>query len=89
MESDKALQVTLCMGSSCFARGNNRNLEVARTYLAANRQCECVKLSGHLCEGMCKNGPNVLIGGRLYHQVDPVALVSLLGHHLKAEDESP
>ena len=28
------LKVKLCMGSSCFARGNNKNLEVIKKYLA-------------------------------------------------------
>jgi NADH:ubiquinone oxidoreductase subunit E len=37
-------------------------------------------LSGHLCEGQCKSGPNVTINGKMYHEVDPIVIVGLLNH---------
>jgi NADH:ubiquinone oxidoreductase subunit E len=75
-----AASITICMGSSCFSRGNNRNIEVAREFLKAQSQPPPVALSGHLCEGHCQSGPNVTINGKMYHGVDPVVLLGLFNH---------
>ncbi|HYG34133.1 MAG TPA: (2Fe-2S) ferredoxin domain-containing protein [Clostridia bacterium] len=72
--------ITICMGSSCFSRGNNRIIEVIQGYLAANKLPSEVKLTGHLCEGHCSSGPNVIINGKLYHQADPIVIIGLLNH---------
>lgn len=75
-----AASITICMGSSCFSRGNSRNLEVLQDFLKTQPVPPAVALSGHLCEGHCNAGPNVAINGRLYHQVDPIVMVGLLNH---------
>ena len=72
------VRITLCMGSSCFARGNNRNLEVVRTFLERRGIGAEVVLTGVLCENACNKGPNVSIDGAVHHAVDPVTLVALL-----------
>ncbi len=71
-------RITLCMGSSCFARGNHRNLEVLRAFLAKRGIEAEVELTGALCENACNRGPNVEIDGTIHHEVDPVTLVALL-----------
>jgi len=69
------------MGSSCFARGNNRNIEVIQEHLGSPAlSAGEVELSGHLCEGHCKAGPNVTINGKMYHEVDPIVIIGLLHH---------
>ncbi len=72
--------ITICMGSSCFSRGNNRNIEVIQSYLSSGTLPGSVELTGHLCEGACKEGPNVTINGKMYHQVDPIVIIGLLNH---------
>jgi NADH:ubiquinone oxidoreductase subunit E len=69
------------MGSSCFSRGNNRNIEVIQEHLGAQTLPEGVELNGHLCEGHCKEGPNVTINGKMYHEVDPIVIIGLLNHY--------
>ena len=73
--------ITICMGSSCFSRGNNRNIEVVQDFLASHRLPPAVEVSGHLCQGHCQSGPNVSINGKLYHEVDPVVIIGLLNHY--------
>lgn len=73
--------ITICMGSSCFSRGNNRNIEVIQKYLGAQDLPTGVELSGHLCEGHCNEGPNVTINGKMYHGVDPIVIIGLLNHY--------
>ncbi len=72
--------ITICMGSSCFSRGNNRNIEVIQDYLATHQLPPMVELVGHLCQGHCKSGPNVTINGKMYHEVDPIVIIGLLNH---------
>lgn len=74
--------ITICMGSSCFSRGNNRNIEVVQHFIAQNSLNASVDVRGHLCEGLCKSGPNLVIDGKLYQEVDPVAVAGLLNFHL-------
>lgn len=76
------MNITICMGSSCYSRGNGRNIEVIQQLLAQRGLEADVQLVGHLCQDQCRNGPNVTIDGKLYQQVDAGAIGSLLDHHV-------
>lgn len=78
MQSEAGSRITICMGSSCFARGNNRNVAAVRDYLEQLPLPPGVEVSGHLCMGHCKQGPNVSMNGTLYHGVDAVAITGLI-----------
>ena len=82
MKTEPLKSLTICMGSSCFSRGNNRNIEVIQDYLSTQPLPPGVELTGHLCEGHCKAGPNVTINGKMYHEVDPIVILGLLNHYL-------
>jgi len=73
--------VEICMGSSCFSRGNSRNIEVVQDFLKKQSRPPAVELRGHLCEGHCQAGPNVTINGKMYHEVDPIVIIGLLNHY--------
>ena len=86
--SDKtAANITICMGSSCFSRGNSRNIEVIQNYLEGHSLPSTVELTGHLCQDHCKSGPNVTINGKMYHEVDPIVIIGLLNHYV-AKDKA-
>ncbi len=74
--------ITLCMGSSCFSRGNNLNAEMIESYLADHGIAGRVEVRGCLCEGRCKDGPNIRINGQLLQGVRPGMLADLLDHTL-------
>ena len=82
MKTEPLKSLTICMGSSCFSRGNNRNIEVLQDYLVSKPLPPGVELTGHLCEGHCKAGPNVTINDKMYHEVDPIVILGLLNHYL-------
>ena len=85
MPDVRLANIIICMGSSCFSRGNSRNIEVIQDYLGSRRLPPEVELSGHLCQGHCKSGPNVTINGKLYHEVDPIVIIGLLNHFAAKE----
>ncbi|MGO8676297.1 MAG: (2Fe-2S) ferredoxin domain-containing protein [Limisphaerales bacterium] len=85
MKLEPLRSITICMGSSCFSRGNNRNIEVIQDYLATKALSPGVELTGHLCQGHCKSGPNVTFNDKMYHEVDPIVIIALFNHYLDRE----
>jgi NADH:ubiquinone oxidoreductase subunit E len=74
--------VTICLGSSCFARGNNIILQTLQAYIKTNHLEDRVKLVGSRCEGQCGKGPNIKFNNDLYHDMDAGAAVDLLKDYL-------
>ena len=72
------IKITICMGSSCFSRGNSLIAETLARYLKSNNLEDKVEISGCLCENKCKEGPNIKINGDLYSAVTPEAVIDLL-----------
>ena len=66
--------ITVCMGSSCFARGNQQNLETIENFIKENGLEAEIELSGSRCEGKCVTGPNIIINGVEYTEVDETKL---------------
>ena len=76
-------KIQVCMGSSCFARGNNRNLQVIVKYLKDNNLDAIVELSGLRCCNLCSKGPNISIDGVEYDNVDSGTLIDILDKNFK------
>ena len=86
--TDPSHRVAVCMGSSCFSRGNNRNIELLKSFLDDHGLTAEVRIRGHLCENECRLGPNVEIDGVMLHEVHPVTLEGLLRRHLEGAPEA-
>jgi NADH:ubiquinone oxidoreductase subunit E len=71
-------EIQICLGSSCFCRGNSENLRILQEYLASRGLSASVTTTGHLCEDECSRGPNLTIDGVMHHAVDAAALRALL-----------
>ena len=71
--------IVICMGSSCFARGNARNVELAEEFLDKHPEVNAsVDLRGGLCCDRCAEGPNVIIDDVVHTRVDEAAMRALL-----------
>lgn len=71
-------EVVVCLGSSCFARGNAQNLSALESYLQSHNLCNCVHIRGSLCQDECKQGPNLIVSGTHHHEVDATKLREIL-----------
>ncbi len=73
-------QITVCMGSSCFARGNEKNVALCEKFLAERglRDDVDVELGAALCTGNCAKGPIVIINGEVHTGVDQGVMRDLL-----------
>lgn len=78
--------IGVCMGSSCFSRGNNRTVAAVRDFITHEHLEGRAMVEGHLCEGMCKEGPNVMIGGEMMQHAEPTAVIASILHRLKLKE---
>ncbi len=72
------LNITVCMGSSCFARGNQENLAFLEDYINEHGIDANIELEGTRCENKCASGPNIYINGKEYNGVDIDKLKKIL-----------
>ena len=81
-----ALRIAICMGSSCFTRGNgSQAIAVLRS--SAEAAGFVPEITGHLCENKCTQGPHITIEDTLYSNVQPSCFPELLKHHRAAGKE--
>ncbi len=56
--------LTICLGSSCFARGNKEIVHLIRKFLDAHALNQTVDFRGKHCFGHCEHGPSLRIDQR-------------------------
>ena len=73
-------KITICMGSSCFARGNEKNVALCEEFLAARglRDEVDVELGASLCTSNCAQGPIVMVDGKTYTNVDRGVMLDIM-----------
>ncbi len=57
------IEMQICLGSSCFSRGNKDVVMFIKEYLKKNHLDDKVIFKGSRCMGGCSNGPNLNING--------------------------
>lgn len=74
--------ITVCMGSSCFSRGNSTNAGLIQEIIEQKKLSDTVLIKGCLCEEACKKGPNIKINDKMFSHVTPELLPDLLSREL-------
>ena len=70
--------IIICMGSSCFARGNKKIVGLIQEFIQKNKLEDRVNLRGNHCFGNCHRGPSVKINGELYDSINEDKIIFLL-----------
>lgn len=78
------ITVTVCMGSSCFSRGNSAAAEAIQRYIAEKGLQGKVAVRGCLCEGECKSGPNIRVDDTLYANVSVDMAIDIISCRVEA-----
>jgi NADH:ubiquinone oxidoreductase subunit E len=76
------VKIELCMGSSCFARGNSRVLSILESHIKEIKQSEKVQIIGHLCMNNCSCGPVVRINNTEYLDLNEIELIEIIDTQL-------
>ena len=71
-------EIKVCMGSACFAKGNQENLEYIKDFIEENGLDAKIKIIGSLCENKCSVGPRIYIDDVEHVQVTRAELIGLL-----------
>ncbi|MDD2464743.1 MAG: [FeFe] hydrogenase H-cluster radical SAM maturase HydE [Desulfobulbus sp.] len=85
-DKNAILRIAVCMGSSCFSRGNNGRVVETLQHCAESAGFK-PEIVGHLCENQCTQGPHITIEDTLYSNVQPACFPELLKHHLSVRRE--
>ncbi|HYW96272.1 MAG TPA: NAD(P)H-dependent oxidoreductase subunit E [Bacteroidales bacterium] len=75
-------EITICLGSSCFARGNKRAVNVIQAYIKQNELETKVHFKGNHCFGKCNRGPVLQVNDHIYEQVAIEKLPEILDREL-------
>ena len=71
-------EIKVCMGSACFAKGNQENLEYIKSFIDENGLNAEIKIVGALCENKCSVGPRIYIDDKEHLQVTKGDLMQFL-----------
>ncbi len=76
-------EITICLGSSCFARGNKKMVQAVQSYIDTHNLGERVTLNGSHCFADCNKGTIIRINKKIYEKVDPLNVIDILAKELE------
>jgi NADH:ubiquinone oxidoreductase subunit E len=65
----KKIPIVLCLGSSCFARGNQEIILKVKKYIDRKNISDRVEFKGDHCFDQCSKGPNMYVGDKLFQNI--------------------
>jgi len=69
MTMDEKHEIIICLGSSCFARGNRDSLKFIEKFIKDNKLTDKIDFRGKLCSGNCGKGPIIFIDKVMHEDV--------------------
>jgi NADH:ubiquinone oxidoreductase subunit E len=79
------MDITICMGSSCYSRGNAENLRFLEEYCAGKGKENTLHIVGSLCMEQCKKGPHITLNHTAYEGVTLPRLKALIAERKNHE----
>jgi len=83
----KKKEVVICLGSSCFARGNKQLVKTVTDYLRERSLLNEVRFHGERCFGQCAVGPSLKLDGKLIEKMDEESVITLLDNFFGVTDK--
>ena len=84
--SEKSQTIVICMGSSCFSRGNKKLVKIIQDYLKEHKLEDEVILKGAHCMSNCDKGPVMQIDEEKIFHITEENLIDILSNKLLNED---
>ncbi len=80
------IEIKVCMGSACFAKGNQENLEFIKQYVEEHNLDAEVTITGALCENKCSDGPRIIVNDKEYMNVTEEKIKEVLDSYKKIQN---
>ena len=74
----KNKELVICLGSSCFARGNKQLVRIVNNYLLDRSLLNEVHFHGERCFGHCAAGPSLKLDGIIKEKLDEESVIAIL-----------
>ena len=83
------VKMVICIGSSCFARGNAENVKIVEDFISQRGLSDeiDIELSGGLCTNNCPDGPVVIVNDKIYKHVNSGVMGDILEQYFPAKAE--
>lgn len=72
------IDLQICLGSSCFSRGNKKIVKLIEEYIKLNNLANKVYFHGGHCFSKCEKGPTLLAQGEYYHNLTEETIEEVL-----------
>ncbi len=86
MDTNKK-EVVICLGSSCFARGNKQLVKIVNDYLHDRNLLNEVRFHGERCFGQCAVGPSIKLEGKLIERLEEDSVIALLDEFFESVEK--
>jgi NADH:ubiquinone oxidoreductase subunit E len=80
---ENRIEVIICLGSSCFARGNRKTVKLISDYLKNHDLLGQVHFHGGHCFGRCDKGPVLKLGMQFNERLDSESVNTVLDNFFK------
>ncbi|MGN0919264.1 MAG: (2Fe-2S) ferredoxin domain-containing protein [Alphaproteobacteria bacterium] len=70
--------VKVCLGSSCYVRGNDKILSFLEGYIQKHQKEMKIEIIGCRCTNLCQEGPNIFIDNKKYSGLNQTELEKIL-----------
>lgn len=71
-------EIVICLGSSCFSRGNKKTVHAISEFLKSHSLEDKVYFHGAHCFDHCEKGPVMKIDNEIYEHVTQEKVVAIL-----------
>lgn len=78
----KKRELVICLGSSCFARGNKLMVQIIKRFLDEHNITHKVNFKGKHCFGSCENGPVMMVDDHKYERITAELIPEILENEL-------
>lgn len=76
--NNNKLNITICLGSSCYSRGNKETVTAVQEFLEDKNMSENVNFKGGHCFENCSEGPVMIVNDEKYFEIDPDKAIEIL-----------
>jgi NADH:ubiquinone oxidoreductase subunit E len=74
------IEVVICLGSSCFSRGNKNLLRLISQYIKDHSIQDRINFHGGHCFDNCAEGPILKVDGKFYTNIDEMKVIEILNN---------